>query len=50
MQGWSSRALGRDDVRFAMEPRTFTGFLVAIAAVCVVLGALIAVLVMKLSM
>jgi CheY-like chemotaxis protein/signal transduction histidine kinase/CHASE3 domain sensor protein len=36
MQGWSSRAPGRDDVRFAMEPRTFTGFLVAIAAVVVI--------------
>src|ERR1700728_2425810 len=36
MQGWSSRAPGRDDVRFAMEPRTFAGFLVAIAAVLVI--------------
>jgi CheY-like chemotaxis protein/CHASE3 domain sensor protein len=36
MQGWSSRAPGRDDVRFAMEPRTFAGFLVAIAAVVVI--------------
>ena len=36
MQGWSSRAPGRDDVRFAMEPRTFTGYLVAIAAVTVI--------------
>jgi CheY-like chemotaxis protein/CHASE3 domain sensor protein len=36
MPGWSSRAPGRDDVRFAMEPRTFTGFLVAIAAVVVI--------------
>ena len=36
MQGWSSRAPGRDDVRFAMEPRTFAGFLVAIAAVMVI--------------
>jgi len=39
MQGWSSRAPGRDDVRFAMEPRSFAGFLVAIAAVMVI-GAL----------
>jgi CheY-like chemotaxis protein len=39
MQGWSSRAPGRDDVRFAMEPRTFAGFLVAIAAVLII-GAL----------
>jgi CheY-like chemotaxis protein len=36
MQGWSTRAPGRDDVRFAMEPRTFAGFLVAIAAVTVI--------------
>jgi CheY-like chemotaxis protein len=36
MQGWSSRAPGRDDVRFAMEPRAFTGFLVAIAVVLVI--------------
>jgi CheY-like chemotaxis protein/CHASE3 domain sensor protein len=36
MQGWSSRGPGRDDVRFAMEPRTFAGFLVAIAAVVVI--------------
>jgi signal transduction histidine kinase/DNA-binding response OmpR family regulator/CHASE3 domain sensor protein len=36
MQGWSSRVPGRDDVRFAMEPRAFTGFLVAIAAVLVI--------------
>jgi CheY-like chemotaxis protein len=36
MQGWSSHAPGRDDVRFAMEPRTFAGFLVAIAAVLVI--------------
>jgi signal transduction histidine kinase/DNA-binding response OmpR family regulator/CHASE3 domain sensor protein len=36
MQGWSSRAPGRDDVRFSMEPRTFAGFLVAIAAVVVI--------------
>ena len=36
MQGWSSRAPGRDDVRFAMEPRTFAGFLVAIAAVLII--------------
>jgi CheY-like chemotaxis protein/signal transduction histidine kinase/CHASE3 domain sensor protein len=39
MQGWSSRAPGRDDARFTMEPRTFTGFLVAIAAVLII-GAL----------
>jgi CheY-like chemotaxis protein/signal transduction histidine kinase/CHASE3 domain sensor protein len=39
MKNWSSRAAGRDDVRFAMEPRTFAGFLVAIAAVLVI-GAL----------
>jgi CheY-like chemotaxis protein/CHASE3 domain sensor protein len=39
MQGASFRAPGRDDVRFAMEPRALTGFLVAIAAVLVI-GAL----------
>ena len=32
----SLRAPGRDDTRFAMEPRTFAGFLVAIAAVVVI--------------
>src|SRR6202142_2998192 len=39
MQKWRTRAPGRDDVGFAMEPRTFTGFLVAIAAVLII-GAL----------
>jgi CheY-like chemotaxis protein/CHASE3 domain sensor protein len=32
----SSTLVGRDDIRFTMEPRTFAGFLVAIAAVIVI--------------
>src|SRR5271170_1491739 len=32
----SSTPVGRDDIRFTMEPRTFAGFLVAIAAVIVI--------------
>jgi CheY-like chemotaxis protein/signal transduction histidine kinase/CHASE3 domain sensor protein len=32
----SSTLVGRDEIRFTMEPRTFAGFLVAIAAVIVI--------------